>query len=57
MSDVVEIEIPIRIECELTDGWGGEKWDVRGVKDERTNTEIGDIGIYDFDAYSAFPKL
>lgn len=56
MSDVVEIEIPIRIDCELTDGWGGERWDIIEVKDERTNEEIGDIGIYDFDAYSDFPE-
>jgi len=53
MSDV---EIPIRIECELTDGWGSERWDIKDVKDERTNTEIGDIGIYDFDAHSDFPE-
>ncbi len=56
MSDVAEIEIPIRIECELTDGWGGERWDVKNIKDGRTNTKIGNIGVYDFDANCDFPR-
>ena len=51
-----EIEIPIEVQVKLTDGWGGERWDVCNVVDKRTGSEIGDIGIYEFDAYSDFPS-
>ncbi len=49
------INIPITIHVGLTDGWAGARWDVYSVVDERTCVEIGDIGIYEFDAYSYFP--
>ena len=40
----------------LTDGRGGERWDVCSVVDKRTGLEVGDIGIHEFDAYSDFPS-
>jgi hypothetical protein len=50
-----EIEIPVTVEVDLTEGWGGERWDVKDVIDERDQTSLGDIGIHEFDAYSDFP--
>ena len=50
---VVEIQVTVR--CDLTDGWGGERWDILSVTDDRTGDSLGDIGIDDFDAYSDFP--
>ncbi len=52
---VVEIQVTVR--CDLTDGWGGERWDILSVTDDRTGDILGDIGIYDFDAHSEFPRL
>jgi hypothetical protein len=49
------VEISITVHCDLTDGWGGERWDIRSVTDDSTGDELGDIGINDFDAYSDFP--
>jgi hypothetical protein len=49
------IEISITVRCDLTNGWGGERWDVLSVTDDRTGDSIGDIGIDDFNAYSDFP--
>jgi hypothetical protein len=49
------VEIPITVRCDLTDGWGGERWDILSVTDDRTGESLGDIGIDDFDAYSDFP--
>jgi hypothetical protein len=51
------VEIPITVRCDLTDGWGGERWDILSVTDDRTGDSLGDIGIYDFDAYSDFAGL
>lgn len=48
--------VPVTVRVKLTDGWGGERWDVCGAVDERTSLSIGDIGIYEFDAYSDFPE-
>jgi hypothetical protein len=48
------IDILIRVQVDLTEGCGGERWDVCSVVDKRTGLELGDIGIYDFDAYSDF---
>ncbi len=56
MSDAVEINIPVLIECELTEGWGGERWSVVSVIDERQGHSLGDIGFYEFDAYSEFSE-
>lgn len=47
-----EIEIAVTVEVELTEGWGGERWDVKDVIDERDQSSLGDIGIHEFDAYS-----
>ena len=49
------VEILITVRCDLTDGWGGERWDILSVTDDRTGDSLGDIGIDDFDAYSDFP--
>ena len=51
-----EIEIPIEVQVKLTGGWGGERLDVCSVIDKRTGLEVGDVGIYEFDAYSDFPS-
>jgi hypothetical protein len=48
------VDISITVECELTDGWGGERWDVVSVTEDSTGESLGDIGIYEFDAYSDF---
>jgi hypothetical protein len=50
-----EIEIRVTVEVTLTEGWGGERWDIVSVTDDATGEGLGDIGIYDFDAYSDFP--
>jgi hypothetical protein len=49
------VEISITVHCDLTDGSGGERWDILAVTDDSTGEELGDIGIYTFDAYSDFP--
>lgn len=54
MSDTVEVNIPVLIECVLTEGWGGERWSVINVSDQREGHALGDIGIYEFDAHSNF---
>jgi hypothetical protein len=50
------IKIPIEVQVDLTDGWGGERWDVLSVTDKRSGLELGDIGVSEFDAYSDFPS-
>ena len=47
-------QFKIKIECELSPGWGGERWDVKRYYDKSDGSEIGDIGIYEFDAHSNF---
>lgn len=49
-----EVEIRIRVDTSLADGWGGERWTIEDVVDEGTGCSFGDIGIYDFDAHSDF---
>ena len=49
-----DITIRVTVECRLTDGRGGERWDVLSAVDDDTGAEIGDIGIYEFDAFSDF---
>ncbi|HRI04935.1 MAG TPA: hypothetical protein PLL77_14445 [Pyrinomonadaceae bacterium] len=48
--------INVEIQCDLTPGTGGERWDIKEVFSQDTGLELGDLGIYDFDAYSDFPK-
>lgn len=55
MENVETTEINVEVQCELTPGTGGERWDVKEVIDRNTDLEFGDIGIHDFDAYSEFP--
>ncbi len=56
MEPPEEIEIAVTVEADLTEGWGGERWDVKDVIDERDQSSLGDIGIHEFDAYSDFPE-
>ena len=50
------ITIPITVHVGLTDGCGGERWNVCSAIDERTAQGIGDIGVCEFDAHSDFPE-
>jgi hypothetical protein len=50
-----EIEIRVTVKVALTDGWGGERWDIVSVTDDSTGEDFADISIYDLDAYSDFP--
>lgn len=55
MDNETKIKIPITIDVELSEGWGGERWDVIDAVDERSGLSLGDIGVSDFDAFSDFP--
>lgn len=50
MSDIVEIEIPITVECDEGSSEGA-MWDVKNVIDEREGYSIGDTGIYEFSGF------
>ena len=54
-SEAQEVTIPIEISVELTPGWGGERWDIVDVVDQRDGESIGEIGFSQIDAYSNFP--
>ena len=54
VDNLDEIEISIRIECDLSETRGSEVWDVKSVIDERDGSPLGDIGIYEFNARSEF---
>jgi superfamily II DNA or RNA helicase len=56
-DDPDRVEISIRIQCELSETRGSEFWDVKSVTDERDGLLLGDIGIYEFNAYSDFPGV
>lgn len=49
-------DINIEIQCDVTPGTGGERWDIKEVFYQDTGLNLGDFGIYDFDAYSDFPR-
>lgn len=49
-----EIDVHVTVYGNLTDGWAGERWDVKSVTLDGSDEELGDIGVYEFDAYSDF---
>lgn len=49
-----EIDVHVTVVCDLTNGWAGERWDVKSVTLDGSHEELGDIGVYEFDAYSDF---
>lgn len=57
VDDPDRVEISIRIECDLSETRGSEFWDVKSVTDERDGLSLGNIGIYEFNAFSEFPDL
>ncbi|CAN5882732.1 helicase-related protein [soil metagenome] len=57
VDDPDRVEISIRIQCDLSETRGSEFWDVKSVTDERDGSPFGDIGIYEFNAYSDFADL
>jgi hypothetical protein len=52
----VAIQIPILVEVELAEGWGGERWNVLDVIDKRDGQSIGEIDVAGFNAYSDFTE-
>lgn len=52
-----EVVIPVRVEVDLSETRGSAYWDVKDVIDERDGSPLGDIGIYEFYAYSDVPGL
>jgi len=56
VENPVETQIPILVEVELAEGWGGERWNVVDVVDERDGQSIGEIDVASFDAHSEFTE-
>lgn len=53
---MVEIHIPVRVACELSERGDGAWWKIVDVIDEREGWALGDTGIYEYDAELGFPQ-